>query len=45
MDRGAWQVIVHGIARVRHNLMTKPPPPDSGKTKRSVGGRERIRDL
>ena len=23
MDRGAWQV--HGIARVRHNLATKPP--------------------
>ena len=26
MDRGAWQAIVHGIARVRHNLATKPPP-------------------
>ena len=23
MDRGAWQVIVHGIARVRHDLATK----------------------
>ena len=23
MDRGAWQAIVHGIARVRHNLATK----------------------
>ena len=27
MDRGAWQATVHGIARVRHDLATKPPPP------------------
>ena len=27
MDRGAWQATVHGIARVRHDLVTKPPPP------------------
>ena len=26
MDRGAWQDPVHGVARIRHNLMTKPPP-------------------
>ena len=26
MDRGAWQVTVHGAARVRHNLATQPPP-------------------
>ena len=26
MDRGAWQAIVHGIARVRHDLVTKPRP-------------------
>ena len=26
MDRGAWQVTAHGVARVRHNLVTKPPP-------------------
>ena len=25
MDRGAWQATVHGVARVRHNLVTKPP--------------------
>ena len=25
MDRGAWWAIVHGFARVRHNLVTKPP--------------------
>ena len=24
MDRGAWRATVHGIARVRHNLVTKP---------------------
>ena len=23
MDRGAWRAIVHGTARVRHNLATK----------------------
>ena len=27
MDRGAWQATVHGIARVGHNLVTKPPLP------------------
>ena len=25
MDRGAWQATVHGVARVRHNWVTKPP--------------------
>ena len=27
MDRGAWRAPVHGVARFRHNLVTKPPPP------------------
>ena len=27
MERGAWPATVHGVARVRHNLVTKPPPP------------------
>ena len=27
MDRGAWQTIVHGVARVGPNLATTPPPP------------------
>ena len=31
MDTGAWQAIVHGVARVRHNLGTKPPPPQNDK--------------
>ena len=25
MDRGAWWATVHGVARVRHDLTTKPP--------------------
>ena len=25
MDRGAWQATVHGISRVEHDLVTKPP--------------------
>ena len=25
MDRGAWQATVRGVARVGHNLETKPP--------------------
>ena len=25
MDKGAWRAIVHGIARVRHNLSSKSP--------------------
>ena len=25
MDRGAWRVTVHGVARVRHDLVTKSP--------------------
>ena len=27
MDGGAWWGTVHGVAKVRHNLVTKPPPP------------------
>ena len=27
MDRGGWQATVHGVARVRDDLATKPPPP------------------
>ena len=26
-DRGAWQATVHGVARVGHDLASKPPPP------------------
>ena len=27
MDRGTWRAIVHGVARVRHDLVATPPPP------------------
>ena len=27
MESAAWQVIVHGVTRVGHDLVTKPPPP------------------
>ena len=26
-DRGAWEDIVHGVAKVGHDLVTKLPPP------------------
>ena len=26
MDAAAWQAPVHGVARVKRNLATKPPP-------------------
>ena len=26
MNRGAWQATVHGVARVRYDLATKPTP-------------------
>ena len=26
MDGGVWRATVHGITRVGHNLVTKPPP-------------------
>ena len=30
MHRGAWQATVHWVARVGHDLATKPPPPIRG---------------
>ena len=27
-DRDAWQTTVYGVARVGHDLVSKPPPPD-----------------
>ena len=26
-DRGVWQATVHGVTRVRHDWVPKPPPP------------------
>ena len=36
MGKGAWQAIVHGVTRVGHDLVTKPPPPlgDNRKERR-----------
>ena len=31
MDRGAWWASVHGVARVRHDLVSKPPPINWGR--------------
>ena len=28
MHRGAWQATIHSVTRVRHDLVTKPPPPN-----------------
>ena len=33
MGRGAWGSTVHGAARIRHDLGTKPPPPPLTITK------------
>ena len=30
MDRGAWQATVHGVAKIGHDLATKPPPVENG---------------
>ena len=27
MDRGAWWATAHWVTRVRHDIVTKPPPP------------------
>ena len=26
IDRRVWQATAHGVSRVRHDLVTKPPP-------------------
>ena len=31
MDREAWWATVHGVATIRHDLATKPPPPGAGE--------------
>ena len=31
MNRGAWQATVHGVTRVGHDLVTKPPPSPPSK--------------
>ena len=44
MDRGVWQDTVHGVARVGHDLASKPPPPseqDEAKGTESLVGADR----
>ena len=41
VDREAWQATVHGVARVGHDLATKPPPPHSERLWHSQGNRGR----
>ena len=33
MDGGVWQATVHGVAKIGHNLATKPPPPPSSRAR------------
>ena len=40
MDRGAWQASVHGITRVRHDLVTKTPTCIKVNIKVSSGKKE-----
>ena len=37
MDRGVWGATVHGVARVSHDLVTKPPPSDTKHLTTKVG--------
>ena len=40
MDRGAWQASIHGITRVRHDLVTKTPTCIKVNIKVSSGKKE-----
>ena len=39
MDRGTWWATVHGVARVRHDLATKPLPLPSRRAPKGQGGK------
>ena len=41
MNRGVWWVTVYGVARVRHNLVTQPPPCACGNSQERTGLRHR----
>ena len=45
MDRGAWQAIVHEIARVGHDLVTKPSPPSTSHHTKPHTTRKKIISL
>ena len=36
MDREAWPATVDGIARVKHDLVTQPPPPGDSEGQESL---------
>ena len=36
MDRGAWRATVHGVARVKHDLVTKPPHTYKARTANEI---------
>ena len=38
MDRGAWWATIHGVAKVRLDLVTKPPAVDNGVLVSVVNG-------
>ena len=40
VDRGAWQATVHGVARIGHDLVTKPPPMVYTRLLRRHSGKE-----
>ena len=46
MGRGGWQATVHGVARVGHDLATKPPPCQQSKrvreTRHKCGSGKRV---
>ena len=39
MNRGAWRARVHGVARVRHDLVTQPPPPPPPPKAKEIKGK------
>ena len=45
MDRGAWQAMVHGVARTGHDLVTKPPSPEHKNRFYLLGGSRVKRSL
>ena len=42
MDRGTWRATRHGITRVRHNLVTKPPNTWDELSPRLAAAEERV---
>ena len=44
MDRGDWQAIVHGVGRVRHDLVAKPPSPTPVFLPGEFHGQRRLAD-